>query len=565
MSPRLRLPGLRRPSEPAGPEPAEFEAAAAAPAPLEPKGAAPALPAPERAALTTPGPEVPEPEVPEPAAPSTEAMEPSGPDAPAPLTAEQSVAAPAEASVDTVSEEPGSVTVAEGVACLAAYPRAVLSWVGEDGYPMNVDVEIEVRAAESIVRFAEPPGFRIAPGTTVAITASHVRPLAAGGFDERRHVTVWGQVSPRPRGRYAVTPSRVWAWGEDDLPLAASYGRRLGQARRYFESLSVGRSVTIRPRLSARLALFRASHAPFLRATFVPLLLGLAVAIRAGVVDLVTALIMLALAGAVHLGLNVAGGLFDLLHVSGDGDARQSSARSTTVAGAVGDALAQVARIPPLALGCYLAAGLLGLALLGLRGSPEATAVAVLGVALTIAYGTPPFKLGDRGLGEVSAATGFGPVLLLGTYAVQSRGAFSAEALLLSIPIGLLAGITVYVGAIPNRVADARAGRMTLPVRWSKAIAILGFDLALAAAFVILVLGVAAGLLPIPVLLALAAVPLAMRVRSDLNHHYDTPSALTAALAANARLHMNVGLLLIAGYLVAIADQIFLMRAPFLR
>ena len=548
MSPRLRLPGLRRPAGPSSPEPAAPGPETVAPpgleavVPLVPAEAASAGFEPEAVAAL-------EPAVLEPVEPSTEATLPEP-------------AAPEPASVDE-PEESGPVTVAEGVALLAAYPRAVLSWIAEDGYPMNVDVEIEVKPAESTVRFAEPPGFRIAAGTPVAITESLVRPLPEGGFDARRYVTVWGHVSARPRSRYAVMPNRVWAWGEDDQPLAASYGRRLPQARRYFEAVSVGHAVAIRPRLSGRLALFRAARAPFLRATFVPLLLGLAVAIRAGVVDLVTALIALALAGAVHLGLNVAGGVFDLLH--GPEESGQRSTRSSAAAGVVADALAAIAGVPRFALGLYLAAGGFGLAILVLRGSPEAAAITVLGVLLVAAYGTSPVKLADRGFGEVSAAIGFGPVLLLGTYAVQSRGVFSTEAVLLSIPIGILAGAIVYVGEIPNRVVDARAGRMTLPVRWSKAVVLRGFDAAAVGAFVSLPVGVAAGFLPIPVLLALLAVPLALRVRSDLVRHYDSPNALTAALAASVQLHMNVGLLLLGGYLLTIADQVFLMRAPFLR
>jgi 1,4-dihydroxy-2-naphthoate octaprenyltransferase len=534
---RLRLPALRRPAGPPSPERAAPEPETV-PAP-ESDVVIAALVEPE--AVSSPEPAAPEPAAPEPAAPEAE-QRPAPPEEP---------------------EENGPVTVAEGVALLAAYPRAVLSWIAEDGYPMNFDVEIEVKPAESTVRFDEPPGFHIAAGTPVAITESHVRPLPDGGFDERRYVTVWGLVSARPRNRYAVMPHRVWAWGEDDEPLAASYGRRLPQARRYFEAVSVGHSVAIRPRLSGRLGVFRATHAPFLRATFIPILLGLVVAIRAGVVDLVTALIMLALAGAVHLGLNVAGGVFDLLH--GPDEGGQRSARSSAAAGVIQDARAAIARTPGLAIGCYVAAGALGLALLVLRGSPEAAAIAILGVLLVVAYGTPPVKLADRGLGEACAVIGFGPVLLLGTYAVQSRGAFSTEALLLSIPVGLLAGAIVYVGEIPNRVVDAKAGRMTLPVRWSKAIVILGLDVAMAAAFLIPVLGVVSGFLPIPVLLALFAVPLAMRVRSDVVRHYDSPNALTAALAANLQLHTNVGLLLLGGYLLTIADQVFLMRAPFLR
>ena len=531
MSPRLGLPRLRRPHPPAAPEPAA------------PEPAVPEMPAAAPVAPETPlplDPATPPPVGPPPAAAAAEAVE--EPEEP---------------------EAPGPVTVAEGVALLAAYPRAVLSWVAEDGYPMNVDVEIEVRPLESTVRFGEPPGFRIAPRTPVAITGSHIRTLPDGGFDERFHVTVWGHLLERPRSRYAVVPNRVWAWGEDDLPLSVSYGRRLAQARRYFEAASVGHATPVRPRPSGRLALFRAAQAPFLRATFVPILLGLGVAIRAGVVDLITALITLAAAGTVHLGLNVAGGLFDLLR-DPDADGRPPSL-APAATGAVGRALAEIGRIPRGALGCYVTAGVLGVALLVLRGSPEAAAIAVIGVLLVVAYSVPPANLAARGLGEVTAGIGLGPVLLVGTYAVQSKGVFSTEAILLSIPIGLLAGMIVYVGEIPNRAVDGRAGRRTLPVRWSKGAVLRGFDVAAAGTFVSLAAGVAAGFLPIPVLLALFAVPLAVRVRSDLARHFDASGELTAALATNARLQVNVGLLLIAGYLLTIADQVFLMRTPFLK
>src|ERR1035437_1742770 len=79
-----------------------------------------------------------------------------------------------------------------GLVRLSRYRRAILSWVAEDAYPVNVDIEIEVKPGEGVVGFSEPPGFKVAPGSVVGITGSHVHPLPGGGFDERRHVTVWG-------------------------------------------------------------------------------------------------------------------------------------------------------------------------------------------------------------------------------------------------------------------------------------------------------------------------------------------------------------------------------------
>jgi hypothetical protein len=95
----------------------------------------------------------------------------------------------------------GDVADAAGLVRLSRYRRAVLSWVAEDAYPVNVYVEIEVKPGEGVVRFSEPPGFKVAAGSIVAITGSHVHPLPGGGFDERRHVTVWGVATARPRGR----------------------------------------------------------------------------------------------------------------------------------------------------------------------------------------------------------------------------------------------------------------------------------------------------------------------------------------------------------------------------
>jgi 1,4-dihydroxy-2-naphthoate octaprenyltransferase len=75
---------------------------------------------------------------------------------------------------------------------------------------------------------------------------------------------------------------------------------------------------------------------------------------------------------------------------------------------------------------------------------------------------------------------------------------------------------------------------------------------------------VALGQLPIPTLLILLAIPLAVRVHSGLVRFYDNPYGLMGTMAANIQLHMSVGLLLLSGYLLTIADQVYLGRKPFL-
>jgi 1,4-dihydroxy-2-naphthoate octaprenyltransferase len=159
----------------------------------------------------------------------------------------------------------------------------------------------------------------------------------------------------------------------------------------------------------------------------------------------------------------------------------------------------------------------------------------------------------------------FGPIVLVGTYLVQSHGAMSSEAFILSVPVGLLAALIVYVNEIRRRAADAKLGRRTLPVRLSQRVVVGGFSVAAGFAYVSLVAGVALALLPIPVLIALLTIPLAVRIRSGLLHSYDEPHALLNAAAEATLLHTNVSLILLLVYLLTIADQVFLNLKPYLR
>jgi 1,4-dihydroxy-2-naphthoate octaprenyltransferase len=548
MSPTLRLPRFgktRADGEGTAPEPAEPKE------PKEPKEPGPAAPGPAEAGTAegdSGG---------QGAAAAPAGARVAGDEA----ASAEKAAAPGEALEPQTAPGPPP-NLAESLAKLAAFGRAVLSWVAEDGYPVNVDVEIEVKPDQGIVRFSEPPGFRLPPKAAVAITGSHVRSLPEGGFDERSHVTIWGVAAARPRGRFAVIADRAWAWDERDLPLPAAYERSLPKARRYFETLSAARGELVRPRLSPALLLFRATRAPFLSATFAPVLLGLAVAARAGFFDIVTASITLLAASAVHLGLNVANDVFDTLQ--GADDANATPTKFSGGSRVLQNALVSIREMSLLAAGCYLVAGALGLVLLFLRGSPALVAIIAIGLFISLAYTMPPFKLVYRGVGEVATAIGFGPVMLLGAFTVQSRGTVTLEAFVVSIPVALLVALILYVNEIPDRPGDAKVGKRTLPVRWSKEAVIRGFDVAAAASFLVVVGGVAAAILPIPALLALLAIPLSIRIHRGLVTFYDSPYALMATMAANIQLHMTVGLWLLLGYLATIADQQLLGRAPFL-
>src|SRR5918997_6532453 len=120
----------------------------------------------------------------------------------------------------------------------------------------------------------------------------------------------------------------------------------------------------------------------------------------------------------------------------------------------------------------YAVALIVGLVLLQMRGSWALLAIGVLGVILSLGYTAPPLKLVYRGLGEITTAVGFGPLMLLGAYVVQSQGIVTLEPIVASLPIAILVALILYVNEVPDRPADARTGKRTLPVRLSRRLVI---------------------------------------------------------------------------------------------
>jgi 1,4-dihydroxy-2-naphthoate octaprenyltransferase len=159
-------------------------------------------------------------------------------------------------------------------------------------------------------------------------------------------------------------------------------------------------------------------------------------------------------------------------------------------------------------------------------------------------------------------ALGFGPVMVLGAYYVQAK-VFSWEALYASIPVGILVALILYVNEVPDRPGDSKAGKRTLPVRWTKDAVIAAYVAAVAVAAGLVLGGAVSGFIPRPTILALAAFPLALPVYRALRSSYDNPYALMPAMAKNIQLHVFAGMGLIVGYVIAIIADHLITNPPF--
>lgn len=429
---------------------------------------------------------------------------------------------------------------------LAGYSHVVVSWVDDDGYPVQTPATFTCDEDAGTVLIHET-GLPVPGDRTVNVIASHIRPQPGIGYDQRRYISIWGTVSVTEAG-YRLSIERHWGWDENVTPFPEYVEKSNPQARRYLDQLSSERGVPVRPRLSPFWTAIIATRLPFLSATFVPVLLGIAVAARRGSFDLWLAIVTVVAAAFIHIGLNVANDVFDAL--SGADEANNRPTQYSGGSRVIQRGLVSLSRMALVCAGAYAIGGGLGLYLVLETHSWTLLALGVAGFLLSFFYTAPPLRLVHRGLGELTTALGFGPVMVLGAYVVQT-GRLDWEPFAASVPVALLVALILYVNEIPDRASDAAVGKRTLPVRLDRGAVQAGFLVAALGAFGFVVGGVVAGILPVYTLASLLALPLVFQVYGGIQRYYESPYELMAVMGRNVQLHLATGVLLFAGYVVA--------------
>ncbi|MEX1254146.1 MAG: prenyltransferase [Dehalococcoidia bacterium] len=433
---------------------------------------------------------------------------------------------------------------------LDTYSHAVLSWIDDDGYPLQTAATFTTDAGEGVVRI-DSTGLPIPTDREVNLIASHIRPKAGEGYDERRYISLWGRATSENEG-LVFRAERAWGWDERDIPFFEYAERSNHQASKYLSSLSQERGVEVKPRLSPLWTFLLATRLPFLTATFVPILLGIAIAANDGFFSWGFAIATIIAGAAIHVGLNVANDIFDT--VSGADDANVNPTQFSGGSRVIQYGLVSLRGMLAISAVAYAVGIGLGLYLVVARGSLELLLIGLAGVLISVFYTAPPVRLVHRGLGEIATGLGFGPVMVLGAYVVQAQQ-FAWEPLIASVPVGIFIALVLYVNEIPDRSGDSAVGKRTLPVRWSRAAVVRGFLLAAAAAFLLIAIAAPAGTLPRPTLIALLALPLAIEVYRGISRDYNAPYDLMSTMGKNVQLHLLAGLLLFAGYMVSVIAE----------
>ncbi len=179
----------------------------------------------------------------------------------------------------------------------------------------------------------------------------------------------------------------------------------------------------------------------------------------------------------------------------------------------------------------------------------ELLAVGAASILAGVLYTGGPRPYGYEGLGEVFVFLFFGVVAVAGSYFAQTE-ALEWEALLLAVPVGLLASAILVVNNVRDLETDRRAGKRTLAVRLGRDRARVLFAAMIAGAFATAPLPWPLGDLSPWLLLCWLAVPLAVPVVRTVRTRTDGP-ALNGALAGTGQLQLAFCVLLSAGLLAS--------------
>jgi 1,4-dihydroxy-2-naphthoate octaprenyltransferase len=153
-------------------------------------------------------------------------------------------------------------------------------------------------------------------------------------------------------------------------------------------------------------------------------------------------------------------------------------------------------------------------------------------------------------VGELFAGLNFGPVMVLGSYYVQT-GRYSWEALFASLAPGVLTANLLFLNEFPDREADERGGRRHLVIALGREGARFLYVGLIIVAYLLIVIGVVTGMMPWVTLIGLGTVVFAWKAAKGALKDYNDVNRLVPALGANVMTILGTQALLAVGYVIA--------------
>ena len=307
---------------------------------------------------------------------------------------------------------------------------------------------------------------------------------------------------------------------------------------------------SVRPKISFTTKIFCwmvIMRLPFLSATIVPILLGTAVASRYTNIDWFYFALTILGGSLLHIGTNTSNDYFD--HTSGTDEANYNY----MVPFSGGSRSIQMGLISSkgmlyLSIITFSLSGLVGIPLI-MKAGINILYLGFIGFLSGFFYTAPPFRFSSRkGIGELLIGLNFGPLMVVGSFLVQTNGEITHafEAVLAGIPIGFLVAAIVYVNQFPDHDGDKATGKNNLVVVFGPERARIGYVLLVVGAFISIIVTALNGTFPMLSLMALVTSVFSIYTIKTLYKHYDN-RLLQPANAGTIALHFITGVFFCVG------------------
>ncbi|MEW6026832.1 MAG: 1,4-dihydroxy-2-naphthoate octaprenyltransferase [Planctomycetota bacterium] len=294
----------------------------------------------------------------------------------------------------------------------------------------------------------------------------------------------------------------------------------------------------------------KAIRAPFFTATIIPIVLGAVVAwAQYGAFH--WGYFALTLIGGIfiHIGVNLSNDYFD--HLSGDDWNNKTPTPFSGGSRVIQDGVIKPYQILTVALTSFALGSLIGLYFNYVLPGNVILYIGLAGVFLGFFYTGRPIQIGYRGfgLGELATGLGFGPLMVVGSYYVQTQH-LTPIPFLVSVPVALLIALVLYINEFPDYEADKSVNKKTLPVMMGRERAAYLFYGLLMSTYLYTTILVILGIIPVFGLITLLTFPLAVKIIMVTMAHKDKPFELIPANASTIMVHLSFGAGLIIAYVV---------------
>ena len=118
---------------------------------------------------------------------------------------------------------------------LANYRYAILTTIGDDGYPFSITTNYQLTPDKKIL-LDKPKLPSKLDGRKVNVLFNHITGIPTGGYTDRRYMLLWG-TTHEERGKLRLEPERLSEWDEKILSFPEYCAKVAPQGAKYLQKL----------------------------------------------------------------------------------------------------------------------------------------------------------------------------------------------------------------------------------------------------------------------------------------------------------------------------------------